>query len=293
MKTLLIVAGLIFSLMPLSSRAAVTVGVFPQEALQGDPVMITVNGTTTGGIKSGAVNGAKIYFFSYAGKPAALYGVDINQKIGTSTVTVKFSDGSEAVASFMIAKRARPQEFLAIPVKLGGNSVSNQARVVSILSKENRSLAAIYSRHDKSLWSASASAFVFPVASSTESPLYVTTPYGYSRDSGAAIITHKGVDFRASLGTPVYAVNRGVVRTAKTFVVYGKSVVIDHGLGLLSMYMHLSKMTVVPGQLVLQGQLIGYSGDSGYSEGAHLHLSVRIGGLSIDPIKFFELFGMR
>jgi murein DD-endopeptidase MepM/ murein hydrolase activator NlpD len=173
---------------------------------------------------------------------------------------------------------------------LGGNSVANQAVVLSILTKENAAIAAVYSRMDKALWT---SGFAFPVASTTGSPLTVTDPYGYNRDSGANTITHKGVDFHAPPGTPVYAVNRGVVRVAKSYTVYGNTVIVDHGLGLLSMYMHLSKMSVYPGQLVTKGQRLGLSGETGYAEGPHLHLTVRIGGVSVDPMGFFALFGAK
>jgi murein DD-endopeptidase MepM/ murein hydrolase activator NlpD len=56
--------------------------------------------------------------------------------------------------------------------------------------------------------------------------------------------------------------------------------------------MHLSKLAVSRGKLVEKGDLLGYSGDTGYAEAAHLHLSIKIGGVSIDPMKFFNLFGL-
>jgi murein DD-endopeptidase MepM/ murein hydrolase activator NlpD len=277
--------------MPLSVGAA-TVSIVPDRVLQGDPVMIMVSGTSTAGIRSGTAAGSKLYFFDYAGGPKAFYGVDINQKTGTTSVAVIFKDGSRATASFIVGSRLRPVESMPIPAQLGGNSAANQARIVSILGTENAELAAIYSRTDKALWrGAGTSTFVFPIASTTGESRVVTDPYGYNRDSGANTITHKGVDFHAPPGTPVYAVNRGIVRSARKYVVYGNSVIVDHGLGLLSMYMHLSKMVVSPGQLAEKGQLIGYSGETGYSEGPHLHLTIRIGGVSVDPIQFFALFG--
>lgn len=282
--------GVLALILPFSVNAA-ALHIVPAEVLQGDPVMITVAGASVADINSATVAGSTIYFFNYRGAPTALHGVDINQKIGTTTIAITLVDGSQLTESLVIKKRVRPDEFMAIPVQLGGNSPANQVRVVSILAKENAELAAIYSRKDKAIWQlASAMPFVFPVASTTALPRLVTNAYGYNRNSGAETITHKGVDFRASVGTPVYAIGRGVVRSARPYVVYGNSVVVDHGLGLLSMYMHLSKLAVYPGQLVVPGQLIGYSGGSGYADGPHLHLTIRIGGVSIDPIKFFDLF---
>jgi len=207
---------------------------------------------------------------------------------------VTFKDGAHATTSFVVHPLIRPEEYLAIPAQLGGNSIANQTKIISVLGKENADLASIYSSPYNRFWTATSSlTFILPVASTTQNPLIVTNSYGYNRESGAETIVHKGVDFRAPSSTSVYAINSGYVRTAKKYVIYGNSIVVDHGLGLLSMYMHLSQMIVSKGQLIHKGQLIGYSGETGYSEGPHLHLTVRIGGISIDPIKFFALFGVR
>ncbi|MFA6432727.1 MAG: M23 family metallopeptidase [Candidatus Paceibacterota bacterium] len=253
----------------------------PANIYQGEPVMVTVQGTTSVPVKSVP----PLLFFMYQGRPTALYGNDINKTPGTTTVVATFRDGSRASGSYLVLPRLRPQESMPVPVAIGGNSPANQTRILSILAKENAELAAVYSRKDKALWT---SAFAYPVADP-----FVTDPYGYDRDSGLSVITHKGSDFRAATGTPIHAVNRGVVRVAKTFVMYGNTAIVYHDLGLLSMYMHLSKLAVVPGQLVEKGQLVGLSGMTGYAEGPHLHLTVRVGGISIDPMKFFALFGVR
>lgn len=254
----------------------------PEGVYQGEPVMVMISDAPSFPVKSEP----SLFFFSYKNVPTALYGTDLNQKTGTTTITVIFKDGSQASSSFYIKYRAQPQESLAIPAQLGGNSAANQVRVLSILSKENADLAAVYSRKDKKLWS---SIFSYPIAA----PIVVTDPYGYGRDSGAYTIVHKGVDFHAPPGTPVYAINRGVVRMSKNYAVYGNTVIMDHGLGLLSIYMHLSKRLVAPGQLVQKGDMVGFSGETGYSEGPHLHLSVRINNISVDPVAFFALFGVK
>ena len=166
----------------------------------------------------------------------------------------------------------------------GGNSPANQERLVSILEQENAELKALTST-STALWS---EPFRFPVAA----PVKVTDSYGITRASGAVTITHEGTDFAAPPGTPIYAVNRGVVKMAQALTAYGNTVVVDHGLGVQSLYLHLSSVSVAPGQTVARGQLIGLSGETGYSEGPHLHLSIKIGGVSIDPLKFLALFGV-
>ncbi len=117
----------------------------------------------------------------------------------------------------------------------------------------------------------------------------ITDTYGYSRQTGAYSIAHKGTDFRAVEGTPVYAMNDGIVRLKKEFRDYGNTLVVDHGGGLQTLYLHLSKFVVNEGEWVSKGKLIAYSGSTGYTEGAHLHISVKIGTYSIDPMKFLEL----
>ena len=86
------------------------------------------------------------------------------------------------------------------------------------------------------------------------------------------------------------AMNAGVVSLAREFRVYGKTIVIDHGLGLQSIYMHLSNFKVKAGQQVKKGEPIGLSGSTGYALEPHLHVSVHIGGVSVDPVEFLGLF---
>lgn len=98
---------------------------------------------------------------------------------------------------------------------------------------------------------------------------------------------HRGLDFAARTGTPVYATARGVVREAKkTSSGYGRQVVVEHGLGFASRYAHLSQLAVKAGDQVVKGTLIGQSGNSGRSTGPHLHYEVSYRGKTLDPLNF-------
>ncbi len=267
--------------------------VTPEIVIQGDPVMITLAGTTTSAnIKSGSVSATALSFMIYQNTPTSFYGTGINQKTGSTTVTVILNDGTKKgkplTATFFIKPRIRPEEPLPIPAQLGGNSPANQIVVENTLDIENAKIAAVPSYKKGAFWT---EAFAFPLATGLTG-LKVTDPYGYNRDTGEITIPHKGTDFKAASGTPVYAINDGLVRLTSTFVVYGNTVIIDHGLGIESLYMHLSRIVATPGEVVKRGQLIGYSGETGYAVGPHLHLSIKIGGVSIDPMKFFALFGL-
>lgn len=250
--------------------------------LQGNPIILTIDGANKiPDVKSASFNNKTVPVFLYNGKPTVLIGIDLNQKPGNYDFVAKLVNGSEFKQTITVELREKPREVLGIPEKLGGNTKQAQTVMVSSLSSENAVLAKIHTGL-KAFW---IKPFQYPLSTTT-----VTDSYGYIRETGNYLIAHKGVDFRASEGTPVNAMNRGVVRLAKNFKIYGKTIVVDHGLGVMTMYMHLSRIKVNVGELVLPGQVIGLSGKTGYAEDPHLHISIRIGGISIDPIKFLSLF---
>ncbi len=107
--------------------------------------------------------------------------------------------------------------------------------------------------------------------------------------NGSVQSTHQGLDFRVPSGTSVAAVNRGRVILAQPLFFEGNCVVIDHGQGLLTLYLHLSKFLVKEGDEVTKGQPIGLSGGTGRATGPHLHLAVRWQGEYLDPQALLKL----
>lgn len=99
---------------------------------------------------------------------------------------------------------------------------------------------------------------------------------------------HTGADYSADAGTPILAVGAGTVALTGDFFFPGKSVFIDHGDGLISMYFHLSGRAVEQGDVVERGEIIGLVGQSGRATGPHLHVGVRWHGARIDPRLLFE-----
>jgi murein DD-endopeptidase MepM/ murein hydrolase activator NlpD len=275
----------VFSFAGTPLSPSVSLSTYPSTVIQGEPIMISVEGgiapVKPSTVRSIMFNGKSLGVFSYKGKPSALYGVDIRAKVGTSTVMAIFADGSSIQLGVYVGERKKVEEAFSIPEKLGGNTAAAVTTLVSTLARENASLLGLRTGLH-AFWTRP---FGYPVAN----PI-VTDSYGYSRDTVGYSITHKGTDFRAVEGTPVLAMNRGVVRLVQEGRNYGKTVIIDHGLGLQTFYMHLSKINVKVGELVLSGQIIGLSGMTGYAEAAHLHTTVRIGEVSIDPVRFLGLF---
>ena len=259
----------------------VSVVATPAQLMQGEPLRATVLGvTSTTSVQSLVFDGSPLGLFVYHGSVSAFVGVDLHKKPGTYALVATLYDGTVYRVDVVVVERPHTEAPLGIPSKLGGNTTASQKKLVDTLAAENASLAKIISSK-KVLRS---EPFQMPLTNAV-----VTDVYGYTRQTGAYSIAHKGTDFHASEGTSVMTINRGVVRVAHTYRDYGKTVVVDHGLGVLSFYMHLSKISVAEGQLVTRGQVVGLSGHTGYAEQPHLHLSIRVGGVSVDPMKFFTL----
>jgi murein DD-endopeptidase MepM/ murein hydrolase activator NlpD len=118
-------------------------------------------------------------------------------------------------------------------------------------------------------------------------PMKVTSPYG---DRIHPVIGeeafHRGVDLRAHYGSPVLSPADGVVLYVGRKTAYGNMVVIQHGGGVATVYGHLWKFAVQPYERVERGQLLGYTGNTGFSTGSHLHFEVRQDGEPTNPLEW-------
>lgn len=100
---------------------------------------------------------------------------------------------------------------------------------------------------------------------------------------------HGGLDLRGPAGQPIHAVASGVVKIARPLQLHGGTVGIDHGQGLQSMYMHMSKIAATEGATVQQGDVIGYVGSTGRSTAPHLHWSLYVYGVPVNPRQWVEV----
>ncbi len=136
--------------------------------------------------------------------------------------------------------------------------------------------------------------------SSSERPLFfepfelpieskVTSIYGSKRVFNKKKQTqHLGTDYRAAVGVPIRSSNRGKVVLSREFFYTGNTVIIDHGLGIFTMYGHLSKRNVAEGEVVPRGAVIGLAGKSGRVTGPHLHWGVTVNGMAIEGDSLVE-----
>lgn len=256
-----------------------------ESVLQGEPLLVEIkNIKKTSEIKKMTFLNKEIPVVSLDSKLFAYIGIDLQQKPGSYPLLIEFKRRDSIMKMVTVKERKKYEAPLGIPQKLGGNTNQAAQKVVSNLALEN-SLLSVLPISKKALFKKS---FNFPVSS-----VFITDPYGYSRNTVSVNITHKGTDFRAPTGTEIFAINDGVVTMSQHMTVYGNTVVIDHGGLIESLYMHLSELKVKVGDKVKRGQVIGYSGSTGYAEAPHLHLSIRINKVSIDPLLFLSFFNLR
>ena len=127
-----------------------------------------------------------------------------------------------------------------------------------------------------------------PVKPPLSAPL--TSTFGKRRVlNGKPKSPHGGIDYKARIGVPVPAAADGRVVLAEKLYYSGNLVIIDHGLDIFTLYMHLSKFNCRAGDKVSRGDIIGYSGRSGRVTGPHLHWGVKINGVFVDPLEFARL----
>lgn len=119
----------------------------------------------------------------------------------------------------------------------------------------------------------------------------MTSPFGIKRlhNGKPTGEYHGGVDQRTPEGEPIRAVGAGTVTFAKQFNVLGNAVGIDHGQGLESMYLHMSRLVATPGAAVQRGDILGYAGSTGRSTGPHLHWVLYVNGINVNPAQWVKL----
>jgi murein DD-endopeptidase MepM/ murein hydrolase activator NlpD len=113
----------------------------------------------------------------------------------------------------------------------------------------------------------------------------MTSPFGVARyhNGKPTGSYHRGVDLRSPEGRPVRAPAAGIVKIAQMFRLHGGTVGLDHGQGVTSSYIHLSKTAVQEGQKVKQGEIVGYVGSTGFSTAPHLHWGLYVHGAPVNP----------
>ncbi len=251
------------------AMAAAPLEVAPPAARPGDAVLVRVAGSRE--VPTGALAGRPLEFWRAADGWRALVALPIETPPGPLAATVK-ADGAPLEATVQIVEPGFPSRAISVAPRYVEPPPEVKRRV-----EEDR--RAFLDAYDRPL---GPPAFHRGFAWPFRAPL--TGRFGDRRVfNGSTESVHYGIDIDGPRGGAVRASNHGVVVLARNAYLSGNSVVVSHGAGVYTIYFHLDRIDVLVGANVRRGQRIGIIGSTGRSTGPHLHWSVRVGGLFVDP----------
>lgn len=249
----------------------------PSRINPGDAFLVKVSEAGRSEIPAASLNGKEI-LFSRCGEACFVgFGaVALETKPGRHLIHLHLGEKSMQLA--LLVKRTRfPTLFLTLPKEKVFLSPDDLERA----EREEERLRSLWMIITDPLWEGT---FLFPLEHS------ISTAFGTKRMMNRKVTSiHKGVDIRGKEGDGVRASNHGRVVLAEALFFGGNTVILDHGQGIFTIYMHLSTFAVKPDDLVSTGDLIGYVGSSGRSSGPHLHFGVKLQGISVNPVSFVKL----
>ena len=260
-----------------SSAGALQTKISPREIYPGDAFIIQVTGGKTVSPTSASFAQNEFLFSSCGNRCSIAIGaVDISTKPRAHAVTVKMGNRLKKIKLFVKRKR-----FPKLNLTLPEEKVSPDAEALNRIKDEDERLEILFQTVSERMWDGG---FLSPL----QHP--VSTVFGTKRImNGTWTSIHRGMDIRGKEGDDVLASNSGKVVLAEELFFGGNTVIIDHGQGIYTIYMHLSKFNVSTGDTVSKGDLIGFVGSSGRSTGPHLHFGAKVMGINVNPDSLMKL----
>jgi murein DD-endopeptidase MepM/ murein hydrolase activator NlpD len=185
---------------------------------------------------------------------------------------IEVTAGEDSQAFHLTVREgAFPQQQLTLPAGKVALSPEDEERA----NREAARLRALWTQPAERLWDGT---FIMPLENG------VSTRFGVKRIiNGTKKSVHSGLDIRGKTGEQVKAANDGRVALAEELFFGGNTIVLDHGQGIFTIYMHLSRIIVSPDSVVLKGDIIGLVGSTGRSTGPHLHYGVKVNAVNANP----------
>jgi murein DD-endopeptidase MepM/ murein hydrolase activator NlpD len=209
-----------------------------------------------------------------------LVGIDLDVQPGRHAVSIVASGTKPARTSHTLQVQARA--FATRNLTVDPNFVNPPPEAVERIQRDQRDLDLVWkSSSAERLWQ---DGFVRPVPDDSNSAFGTRSVF-----NGQPRSPHGGADFLSPAGRPIAAPNGGRVALAKDLYYTGNTVILDHGLGLFSMFAHLSAISVKEGDVVKSGQVVGEVGATGRVTGPHLHWAVRLAGARVDPLSLLAV----
>ncbi len=256
---------------------------FPGEVHQGEICVVDVSASTGASLLTGEFQEKVLSFYKIKkGEFRTLLGLDLDASPRTYELTISARDrGGNVIESrhhirvlekdFEVQRLTLPKKMVVLDKKTGVR-VGRESRKVNKIWKKERG---------ERFWNGE---FIRPVNGK------MLSPFGVRRIlNNLPRSPHSGIDLRAKMGEEILCSNTGIVVLVDDLYFSGKSVIVDHGQGLYTMYFHLSRSNVKEGQHVEKGRVLGLVGYSGRSTGPHLHWGVRLHGARVDPFSLLRL----
>jgi murein DD-endopeptidase MepM/ murein hydrolase activator NlpD len=232
---------------------------------QGDTIRISVSPNAA----SARMGGRTIALFKDEGKATGLMPVEVNHKPGPQTLEILDASGR------VVVHKTITVEYVPFPEQ--NIVISRSKKELKPSPGEMETVAALRNAvTPERFWS---EPFTKPTDDCQNSPFGVRRLHNGAPSGNY----HRGLDQRSRRGTPIRAIADGMVRIVRMFNVHGGTVGIDHGQGLTSFYLHMSRFEAQEGAHVRRGDVIGYVGSTGFATGPHLHWQLTVNGVPVNP----------
>jgi len=269
--------------MPAQVPAAVKVTAQARAIQAGELVVLTI--VTANPVESVRVRGFDRDIPSYREGPLTwrtLIGIDLEVTPGRHTISISAGPAKSGQVTQTLVVLSK--KFTTRKLTVDDAFVNPPAEVMPRIQADTELLNRAWAAPSvERLWNG---AFVRPVADAANSAFGSRSVFnGVSRNP------HSGADFSSPAGTAIHAPNSGRVVIAKDLYFSGNTIVIDHGLGLFSLFAHLQTMDVQVGAAVSSGDVLGKVGATGRVTGPHLHWAVRLNGARVDPLSLLAVLG--
>jgi len=257
-----------------------SIEIFPGEIFQGDICYIKI--TALQDTKNVSVtfdnNNISLHYDNSSRSYIGFIGISQNTAPGKRDVQILFNNKENINKKINIQKKNFQIQHLSLPktkVDLSNKDLkrhNKEKKIVAYLFTNSKELKLFNSK------------FIKPIDTK------ISTPFGVKRFMNKKPKnSHSGIDFKSKMNDPIKSINKGIIVFTGNHFFSGNSVYIDHGLGIVSMYFHLSVIKVKTGDEVKKGDIIGLAGSTGRSTGPHLHWGIRVNNIRVNPLSLINL----
>ncbi len=249
----------------------------PQTIDPGDPFIVRVTGVSNVHQPAASFAGRKLMFLP-CGEDCSMAVCSADLVVKPGRYRIAISEGKRKHHATITVRRHLPA---VIHLTLPPDKVELNPKDMQRVEREVNLLQSLWAEHSEKMWDGS---FLLPMQNE------VSAQFGLKRIiNDKKVSIHQGIDIRGKEGEQVRASNRGRVVLADELYFGGNTLVISHGMGIFTVYMHLDRFGTNKGVIVSKGDIIGFVGSTGRSTGPHLHFGVKVQDASVNPVKFIDL----